>query len=155
MSDTAPFLPSIRDILSILPHRYPFLLVDRVIEFEPGVRLRAIKNVTFNEPFFQGHFPGLPVMPGVLILEAMAQTGGLLMGASAVEPLGDKIFLFTGMDKVRFRKPVTPGDQLVLTCFEAKNKFTLWKMRATAEVDGKLAAEAELSAAVVERSSIA
>jgi 3-hydroxyacyl-[acyl-carrier-protein] dehydratase len=94
-------------------------------------------------------------MPGVLILEAMAQTGGLLMGGSATEPLGEKIFLFTGMDKVRFRKPVTPGDQLVLTCFEAKNKFALWKMRATAEVDGALAAEAELSAAVVERASIA
>ncbi|QLA17354.1 3-hydroxyacyl-ACP dehydratase FabZ [Desulfolutivibrio sulfoxidireducens] len=154
MPSHTPNVPTIQDIFSILPHRYPFLLVDRVIEFEPGVRLRAIKNVTVNEPFFQGHFPGLPVMPGVLILEAMAQTGGLFMGQSQTEPLGDKIFLFTGMDKVRFRKPVVPGDQLVLTCFEARHKFTLWKMRATAEVDGRRVAEAELSAAMVDRSSI-
>ncbi len=154
MTTPSGTLPDIRSIFSILPHRYPFLLVDRVVECQPGVQLRAIKNVTINEPFFQGHFPGLPVMPGVLILEAMAQTGGLLMGHSQAEPLGDKIFLFTGMDNVRFRKPVIPGDQLVLTCFEARHKFTLWKMRATAEVDGRRVAEAELSAAMVERSSI-
>jgi len=154
MSDTVRPLPNIRDIFSLLPHRYPFLLVDRVIEFQPGVLLRAIKNVTFNEPFFQGHFPGLPVMPGVLILEAMAQTGGLFIGQCQDEPLGDRVFLFSGMDNVRFRKPVVPGDQLVLTCTEARRKFNLWKMRATAEVDGRKVAEADLSAAVVERSAL-
>ncbi|MEF3698668.1 3-hydroxyacyl-ACP dehydratase FabZ [Desulfolutivibrio sp.] len=154
MSETVRPLPNIRDIFSLLPHRYPFLMVDRVIEFQPGVLLRAIKNVTINEPFFQGHFPGLPVMPGVLILEAMAQTGGLFIGQSQDEPLGDRVFLFSGMDNVRFRKPVVPGDQLVLTCTEARRKFNLWKMRATAEVDGRKVAEADLSAAVVERSAL-
>ncbi len=154
MSETVRPLPNIRDIFSLLPHRYPFLLVDRVIEFQPGVLLRAIKNVTINEPFFQGHFPGLPVMPGVLILEAMAQTGGLFIGQSQDEPLGDRVFLFSGMDNVRFRKPVVPGDQLVLTCTEARRKFNLWKMRTTAEVDGRKVAEADLSAAVVERSAL-
>jgi 3-hydroxyacyl-[acyl-carrier-protein] dehydratase len=148
-------LPLIQRIFDLLPHRYPFLLVDRVTEFQPGVLLRALKNVTVNEPFFQGHFPGLPVMPGVLILEAMAQTGGLFIGMTRNEPLGDKVFLFTGMDNVRFRKPVIPGDQLVLTCTEARNKFNIWKMRATAEVDGRKVAEAELSAAVAERSALA
>jgi len=155
MTSQPQTLPSINQILSLLPHRYPFLLVDRVIEFQPGVLLRAIKNVTINEPFFQGHFPGLPVMPGVLILEAMAQTGGLFIGQSQNEPLGDKVFLFTGMNNVRFRKPVIPGDQLVLTCSEARSKFNIWKMRATAEVDGRKVAEAELSAAVAERSAMA
>jgi 3-hydroxyacyl-[acyl-carrier-protein] dehydratase len=154
MSDAIHPLPNIRDIFTLLPHRYPFLMVDRVIEFQPGVMLRAIKNVTINEPFFQGHFPGLPVMPGVLILEAMAQTGGLFIGQSQDEPLGDRVFLFSGMDNVRFRKPVVPGDQLVLTCTEARRKFNLWKMRATAEVDGRKVAEADLSAAVVERSAL-
>ncbi|NDY57338.1 3-hydroxyacyl-ACP dehydratase FabZ [Desulfovibrio sulfodismutans] len=154
MSDTVRPLPNIRDIFTLLPHRYPFLMVDRVIEFQPGVLLRAIKNVTINEPFFQGHFPGLPVMPGVLILEAMAQTGGLFIGQSQDEPLGDRVFLFSGMDNVRFRKPVVPGDQLVLTCTEARRKFNLWKMRAMAEVDGRKVAEADLSAAVVERSAL-
>ncbi len=154
MSDTVQHLPNIRDIFSLLPHRYPFLLVDRVIEFQPGILLRALKNVTINEPFFQGHFPGLPVMPGVLILEAMAQTGGLFIGHSQDEPLGDRVFLFSGMDGVRFRKPVIPGDQVILTCTEARRRFNIWKMRATAEVDGRKVAEAQLSAAVVERSAL-
>jgi 3-hydroxyacyl-[acyl-carrier-protein] dehydratase len=141
-----------QDILKLLPHRYPFLLVDRVIEFEPFTSLVALKNVTFNEPFFQGHFPENPVMPGVLILEALAQAGGILVLKSNPEGMNDKMFFFTGIEKVRFRKPVTPGDQLVLKVGYLNHKMNIWKMDAKAFVDEKLAAEGILSAAVVKRS---
>ena len=117
MQETAPQNTGmdIQRILRLLPHRYPFLLVDRVVECVAGSHIRAYKNVTFNEPFFQGHFPGAPIMPGVLILEALAQTGGLL-AVSGMDSLDDKLFLFTGLDGVKFRRQVVPGDRLDLEC---------------------------------------
>lgn len=142
------------EIFDLLPHRYPFLLVDRVLEYDPGVSITAIKNVTINEPFFQGHFPGVPVMPGMLILEALAQAGGILVSKSLEGPLGERIFMFTGVEKAKFRRPVVPGDQLVLRCFDLKRRMTLCRMRAEALVDGKVAAEAELSAAVVDKKNL-
>lgn len=141
---------NIQRILQLLPHRYPFLLVDRVVECVQGEYIKAYKNVTFNEPFFQGHFPNAPIMPGVLILEALAQTGGLLV-ASAMESTEGKLFLFTGLDKVKFRKQVTPGDKLELVCSNLRMKLALCKMEAKAYVDGKVVCEAELTAAVGNR----
>lgn len=143
----------VTEIFKLIPHRYPFLLVDRVLEFEKETSLTALKNVTFNEPFFQGHFPGLPVMPGVLILEALAQAGALLMALSHGD-LGDKIFLFAGINNAKFRRPVVPGDQLTLTCSDARKKMSLWRMQGRATVGGELAAEAELMAAVVDRKNL-
>ncbi|MGE4537228.1 MAG: 3-hydroxyacyl-ACP dehydratase FabZ [Desulfovibrio sp.] len=145
---------AVTEIFDLLPHRYPFLLVDRVLEYDPGVSITAIKNVTINEPFFQGHFPGVPVMPGMLILEALAQAGGILVSKSLEGPLGDRIFMFTGVEKAKFRRPVTPGDQLVLRCFDLKRRMALCRMHAEATVDGKIAAEAELSAAVVDKAAL-
>jgi 3-hydroxyacyl-[acyl-carrier-protein] dehydratase len=131
------------EIYKLLPHRYPFALVDRIIEYEPGQKAVGIKNVTFNEPFFQGHFPGQPLMPGVLIVEAMAQVGGVVLTQMADQPGG--LFVFAGIDACRFRRPVTPGDQLVmtLTLLSVKRR-RFGKMQAKAEVDGKLVAEGEL-----------
>ena len=140
----------IRRVMAALPHRYPMLLVDRVASLVPSQSIHAIKAVSMNEPFFQGHFPGLPVMPGMLILEALAQAGGVLVSKSLEGPLGDRIFMFTGVEKAKFRKPVVPGDQLVLRCFDLKRRMTLCKMRAEASVAGVVVAEAELSAAVVD-----
>jgi len=145
---------TITEIEKLLPHRYPFLLVDRIIAFEPDVSITAIKNVTINEPFFQGHFPGTPVMPGMLMLEALAQAGGVLVSKTLEGPLGDRIFMFTGVEKAKFRRPVGPGDQLILRCFDLKRRLTLCKMRAEASVDGQIAVEAELSAAVVDKKSL-
>ena len=141
----------IRQILELLPHRYPFLLVDRVVNYTPLESIEAYKNVTMNEPFFQGHFPGIPVMPGVLILEALAQAGGLLVLKSTDMPLENKLFLFTGMEKVRFRRPVYPGDKLELKCRLIRHKLKLWKMEGKAYVDGVLAAEAEMTAAIMNK----
>ena len=140
----------IQRILSILPHRYPFLLVDRVVECVPGSHIKAYKNVSVNEPFFQGHFPGVPIMPGVLILEALAQTGGLL-AAAGMGDLADKLFLFTGLDGVKFRRQVVPGARLDLECSNMRMKLKLCKMEARAFVDGKLAAEARITAAIGDR----
>ena len=152
MQDTAPQNTGmdIQRILRLQPHRYPFLLVDRVVECVAGSHIRAYKNVTFNEPFFQGHFPGAPIMPGVLILEALAQTGGLL-AVSGMDSLDDKLFLFTGLDGVKFRRQVVPGDRLDLECSNLRMKLKLCKMEARAFVDGKLAAEAVITAAIGDR----
>lgn len=135
----------IREILDYLPHRYPFLLVDRVLELEAGRRILGLKNVTINEPFFPGHFPGHPVMPGVLIIEAMAQLSGVLALASAGRKLGaDAVVYLTGVDKARFKRPVTPGDQLMMTAELLQQRRTLNRFACRAEVDGKLACEAEI-----------
>ena len=141
----------IAKIMSLLPHRSPFLLVDRVIECVPGDHIIAYKNVSFNEPFFQGHFPGTPVMPGVLILEALAQAGGLLALSAKGEDLEKKLFLFTGLEGVKFRRQVVPGDRLELHCSNLRRKLQLCKMDAKAFVDGKLACEAQISAAIANR----
>ncbi|MFV0422911.1 3-hydroxyacyl-ACP dehydratase FabZ [Oleidesulfovibrio sp.] len=151
MNDTAKSILDIRQILGLLPHRYPFLLVDRVLDYTPGESIIAMKNVTMNEPFFQGHFPEVPVMPGVLIMEALAQAGGILVVKSTDTSVEGKLFLFTGMEKVRFRKPVYPGDTLELHCRLLRHKLKLWKMEGKAYVDGKLAAEAEMTAAVMNK----
>lgn len=140
----APLL-NINDIKHILPHRYPFLLVDRVIEFEPGKRLVALKNVTSNEPFFNGHFPAAPVMPGVLIIEALAQAAGLLVAYDRpTNP--DEYLLFAGIDNVRFRLPVVPGDVLTLTVETKRIRRQSAHLRGTATIEGRVAAEADLLA---------
>ena len=138
----------IQEISALLPHRYPFLLVDRVLSVEPGVGIKSLKNVTINEPFFQGHFPGEPIMPGVLILEAMAQTGIIFAKSTDPEGLEDKLLVFAGMDGVRFRRQVVPGDQLIMELKLIKRKSIIWKMEGKASVDNKVAAEAVLIAAV-------
>lgn len=141
-----------QDILDLLPHRYPFLMVDRVLSLEPMKYIHAIKCVTINEPFFQGHFPAYPVMPGVLILEALAQAGGILVIKSLPpEETTNKIFLFTGMEKVRLRRPVFPGDQLHLHVTYVRHKLGLWKTNSKAIVDGKVVAEGILTASIVAR----
>jgi beta-hydroxyacyl-ACP dehydratase FabZ len=140
----------IRAILERIPHRYPFVLVDRVIEVTPRQSIVAIKNVSYNEPFFPGHFPGAPVMPGVLILEALAQTGALLL-FDEVPDRDSKLVYFAGIDAARFRRPVVPGDQLRLAMEIIKMRSKTCKMRGVATVDGEVAAEAEIMSAVVER----
>lgn len=141
-----------RDILDLLPHRYPFLMVDRVIAFEAMKSIHAIKSVTINEPFFQGHFPAYPVMPGVLILEALAQAGGILVIKSLPpEDTSNKIFLFTGMEKVRLRRPVFPGDRLHLHVNYERHKLGMWKTNAKALVNDKIVAEGILTASIVPR----
>ena len=137
-------------IMQYLPHRYPFLLVDRVIEFEPEKRIVGIKNVTINEPFFQGHFPGYPIMPGVLIIEAMAQVGGLLLMETVQNP-EDYIVLFLSLDNVKWRQPVTPGDQLVFEIEMVQFRRRVCKMRGIGTVDGKVVAEADLLARIEKR----
>jgi UDP-3-O-[3-hydroxymyristoyl] N-acetylglucosamine deacetylase/3-hydroxyacyl-[acyl-carrier-protein] dehydratase len=137
-------------IQRILPHRYPFLLVDRIIEFEAGKRIVGLKNVTGNEEFFQGHFPGNPIMPGVLIIEAMAQTGGIML-LNAEENPAEKILYFMGMDNVRFRKPVLPGAQLIFELDLLKKRSSSVKMQGKAFVDGELVAEADMMAAIINR----
>ena len=133
----------IQKIRSLLPHRYPFLLVDRVLEVDPGKRLLAIKNVTINEPFFEGHFPAKPVMPGVLLIEAMAQATGLLAMESADVPK-EAIYYLVGVDKVRFKRPVVPGDQLHFEVEVLKRRREIWVFNAEAKVDGKTVASAEI-----------
>jgi 3-hydroxyacyl-[acyl-carrier-protein] dehydratase len=134
--------PGVRDLL---PHRFPFLLVDVVKELEPGKSIKAIKNVTANEPFFSGHFPGFPVMPGVLIVEALAQASGILILKSneAYSPQRD-LFYLAGVDKARFKRIVSPGDQLTLEAEVIRNKLDLWKFKCTASVDGELVCACEI-----------
>tara|TARA_B110000259_G_scaffold178992_1_gene217949 strand:+ start:103 stop:531 length:429 start_codon:yes stop_codon:yes gene_type:complete len=131
--------------MNLLPHRYPFLLVDKIIKFEDGKSIEAIKNVSFNEPFFNGHFPGYPVMPGVLILEALAQASGLLaFKTPSLCPPNESLYLFVGIDKARFKKPVVPGDQLVLKVEMKKSKGGFAVFEASATVDQEVAAYAEI-----------
>jgi len=133
-----------RDIMDVLPHRYPFLLIDTILELERGKRIVGIKNVTFNEPFFQGHFPDLPIMPGVLLIEAMAQTGGVLALSYEPEKVKDKNFYFSNIDKVRFRKPVLPGDQVRFEVEVIKQRSSVWRFKGKAFVGDALVAEGEL-----------
>jgi 3-hydroxyacyl-[acyl-carrier-protein] dehydratase len=140
---------NIEEIMQCIPHRYPFLLIDRIIEFEPGKRAVGIKNVTMNEWFFQGHFPGAPIMPGVLILEALAQLGAVVVLYG--EQNRGKIPVFTGVDKLRFRKQVIPGDQLYLEAEISKVKGPMGKGMVRALVDGKVAVEGEIMFALVDR----
>ncbi len=142
----------IEKIMQYLPHRYPFLLVDRVLEYEEGESIRALKNVTVNEPQFTGHFPTSPVMPGVLLIEAMAQTGGILAFMS-VEKSEDYLVYFTGIDNARFRQPVRPGDQVVFVMSKQQRRGHMWKFKGEAYVDDKLVCSATLMATLVPRQS--
>ncbi|UJF24825.1 3-hydroxyacyl-ACP dehydratase FabZ [Suttonella sp. R2A3] len=151
MTDNTITTMDIEDIMRYLPHRYPFLLIDRVLEAEAGSHIKALKNVTMNEPFFQGHFPRKPVMPGVLVIEAMAQAAGILGVKSAKkemglpdEPEADGIYFFVGIDKARFRKTVCPGDQLIFDVSLIKSRRGIWTFSATASVDDKVVCNAEI-----------
>ena len=140
--------PTIEEIMRVLPHRYPFLLVDRIISIELDKHIVGLKNVTINEPFFVGHFPQAPIMPGVLIVEAMAQVAGVLALLSTPENLGNQALYLMSLDKVRFRRPVVPGDRLILDLTVLKGKKKYFKMAGRATVDDNLVAEAELMAMV-------
>lgn len=140
-----------KEIMGLLPHRYPFLLIDKILEIEEGKRIVGIKNVSINEPFFQGHFPGAPIMPAVLLLEAMAQTGGTLVLSSESEKSKVRNVLFLGIDKARFRKPVYPGDQVRLELEVLQHKKSVWKFKGEAFVEGTLVAEAELMAMISDK----
>jgi 3-hydroxyacyl-[acyl-carrier-protein] dehydratase len=141
---------TITEIMKILPHRYPMLLIDRIVEIDAGKRIVGIKNVSANEQFFQGHFPGAPVMPGVLIVEAMAQCAAVLI-LRDIPNREEKLFLFGGVDKARFRKPVIPGDQVRLECEILQRRSNSVRIHGTATVNGELVAEAELLSVMVER----
>lgn len=135
----------IHEVLQHLPHRYPFLLIDRVLEVEPNGKIVALKNVSMNEPFFPGHYPHHPVMPGVLVIEAMAQAAAILSFKTMGNlPSDDSVYYFVGIENARFKRPVGPGDQLILTVTIAMNRRGMWKFIGKAEVDGKIVAEAEL-----------
>jgi UDP-3-O-[3-hydroxymyristoyl] N-acetylglucosamine deacetylase/3-hydroxyacyl-[acyl-carrier-protein] dehydratase len=148
--DTVTSLYDIRDILDFLPHRYPFLLVDRITEYRENEYIVGIKNVSMNEPFFQGHFPDAPVMPGVLLIEAMAQVGGVLL-MKMVKNYKEKLVYFMAIDKVKFRQPVVPGDQLVMKLALTKHRAKLGVMKGEAFVNGKKVSEGEFKAMVVDR----
>ncbi len=140
-----------KDIINILPHRHPFLFVDMITELELGERIVGIKNVTINEPFFEGHFPGNPIMPGVLVIEAMAQVGGILARLSVPESMkieNGKAIYFAAIDKVKFRKPIVPGDQILFELTAIRKGTKIWKMKGKAVVNKKVVAEAELVAAI-------
>lgn len=138
------------ELLALLPHRYPFLMIDRVLECEPGQRVVAVKCVSVNEPQFQGHFPGQPIFPGVLITEAFAQAAGIVALSARPEHRGKSVLLL-GLDGVRFRRPITPGDRVILTVEKLYEKRNIWKFSARAEVEGRLVAEGELMATVADR----
>ncbi len=139
-------------IMDLLPHRYPFIMIDRIVELTPGEKIVALKNVTINEPFFQGHFPGGPIMPGVLIIEAMGQAGAILALESFPEKKKSSLIFFMGMDKVKFRKPVVPGDQLILEMQILRQRALVFKMFGIAFVDKNRVAEAEMMATFGEKS---
>lgn len=139
---------NINEIMKVLPHRYPFLMVDRILDIQPGVSALGIKNVTVNEPFFQGHFPGQPIMPGVLIVEALAQVAGILAFKSGIE--GDAVY-FMSIEKAKFRKPVVPGDQILFEVKTLQQRRNVCKFSGTAKVDEKVVAEAEFMAMVTNR----
>ncbi|MDA8170121.1 MAG: 3-hydroxyacyl-ACP dehydratase FabZ [Nitrospiraceae bacterium] len=139
---------NVREIEKILPHRYPFLLVDRIVEIEPNVKAVGLKNATINEHFFAGHFPGNPIMPGVLIIEALAQTAGVLAFKSGMQ--GGAVY-FMSIEKVKFRKPVTPGDQVRMEVQVLQQRGKVWKFSGQAMVDGKVATEAEFTAMVTDK----
>jgi 3-hydroxyacyl-[acyl-carrier-protein] dehydratase len=139
---------TINEIMKNLPHRYPFLLVDRIVELEPGARAMGVKNVTINEPFFQGHFPDQPIMPGVLIIEAMAQVAGVLAFRSGVE--GNSVY-FMSIDNAKFRRPIVPGDQVMMEITVLKQRGNVWKFSGVATVDEKTVSEAEFTAMVTDR----
>jgi 3-hydroxyacyl-[acyl-carrier-protein] dehydratase len=141
---------NIQEILKLLPHRYPFLMIDRVLECTPGERVVALKNVSINEPQFQGHFPGTPVFPGVYIVEAIAQACGIV-AMTAHPEMGEKIVYLAALDAFRFRKPVTPGDAMRIIVEKVAEKRGIWKFSARVEVEGKLVAEGEVMATVVDR----
>ena len=142
---------NIDKIIKLLPHRYPLLLVDRVIELEPEKKIVAVKNVTFNEPHFTGHFPDHPIMPGVLIIEALAQAGALMVTSAPDFVPEDKLVYFMAIDNAKFRRPVTPGDVLELHVEAIQNRKSVWKLDAKAVVNGKKVAEAELTAMIVDK----
>ncbi len=144
---------NVAQIQAFLPHRYPFLLVDRIIELVAGERIVGLKNVTINEPFFQGHFPGMPVMPGVLQIEAMAQTGGLLLLNQIAEP-EKKLLLFAGIDEVKFRRPVVPGDTLHITMTLLRFKGKVARLRGEISVAGQVVSEALITSVLVDRDSL-
>jgi 3-hydroxyacyl-[acyl-carrier-protein] dehydratase len=139
---------NILEIMKHLPHRYPFLLVDRIVEMEAGARAVGIKNVTFNEPFFQGHFPGQPIMPGVLVIEALAQVAGITAFSAGME--GKSVY-FMSIEKAKFRRPIVPGDQLKLEVKVLQQRGNVWKFSGAATVDGKLVSEAEFTAMMTDR----
>jgi 3-hydroxyacyl-[acyl-carrier-protein] dehydratase len=140
----------INEIFKHLPHRFPFLLVDRIVEIQGAEKIVGIKNVSVNEGFFQGHFPHHPVMPGVLICEAMAQVGSILAHCARGGNDENKVFVLTGLDKVKFKRPVQPGDQLRIELTSSKRRGSFWKMQGVASVDGKVVAQAEISAMEIE-----
>lgn len=138
----------INEVMKLLPHRYPFLMVDKILQMDPGKSLKALKNVTINEPYFQGHFPHRPVMPAVLMMEALAQATGLLAYKTGeLKPNDQSVFYFAGIDKARFKRPVGPGDQLILQVDLIKRKRNIWVFKGVATVDGDVAASAELMCA--------
>lgn len=142
---------NIERIMQMIPHRYPILLVDRVVEMELGERMVGLKNVTFNEPHFMGHFPNSPIMPGVLIIEAMAQTSAILVVETLGKAAEGKLVYFMSIDEARFRKPVVPGDSLYLHVYKERNRGNVWKFRGEAQVDGKKVAEASFSAMIMDK----
>lgn len=152
MEDQVPVL-EIQSIMKFLPHRYPFLLVDRIIEYRENERIVGLKNVTINEPYFQGHFPGVPIMPGVLIIEAMAQAGGVLV-FKALQNRDEKLVFFMGIENARFRKPVRPGDQLRLEMTVLRSRARVGKLNGKAYVGDNLVAEADIMFSLVDRDSV-
>ena len=147
---------NVNEIMDLLPHRHPFLLIDRVLEVEPGESILAYKNISISEDVFNGHFPGVPIFPGVMIIEAMAQASGILGFITSSQKATDgKLYLFAGVDKARFKRPVVPGDQLMITSNIEAVKRNIWKFRCSANVDGKKVCDATLLCAYQDRESVA